>query len=65
MNENKKTRMTRNRQTKGKKGLEVVGKHDLTGLLPCGKLRMTLLQRYFMDCFAASGSQWRAGRVPV
>jgi hypothetical protein len=34
MKENEKTRMTRNRQMTGEKGLEVVGKHDLTGLLP-------------------------------
>jgi hypothetical protein len=34
MKEDGKTRMTRNRQTKGEKGLEIVGKHDLTGFLP-------------------------------
>jgi hypothetical protein len=34
MKENRKTRMTRNRQITGEKGLKVAGKHDLTGLLP-------------------------------
>jgi hypothetical protein len=34
MKENGNTRMTRNRQIKDEKGLEIAGKHDLTGLLP-------------------------------
>jgi hypothetical protein len=33
MKENRKIEMTRNRQTRGGKGLKVVEKHDLTGLL--------------------------------
>jgi hypothetical protein len=33
MKENRKTGMTRNRQTTGEKGWKVAGIHDLTGLL--------------------------------
>jgi hypothetical protein len=48
MKEDGKTRMTRNRQTKGEKDLEVVGKHDLTGFLPPAgnyELRITNYER--------------------